>query len=158
MRSHNRVRQQRALQNCRNNRLTKSMEFTKGKTGPRAMRLDLTRIGNKKPSIGKSQRAFKVLQSKLGALIKGYRTRRLMFNVREVRDQLLKCQVLAKLAFEGVSSIREILDARVELCEMVEFLESGNVEWIRQGGHPQVMSDRTFLGFEAECLHEKMKE
>lgn len=89
--------------------------------------------------------------------MKGYRVRRLIYNVREVRDQLLKCQVLEKLAFEGYSNIREILDARGEFCEMVEFLQSGNIEWLRQGGHQQIMSDRTFLGFEAECMYERMK-
>lgn len=41
-------------------RLNKSQEVAKGKSGPRAMRLDLTKIENKKPSIGKRQGAFKV--------------------------------------------------------------------------------------------------
>jgi hypothetical protein len=40
---------------------------------------------------------------------------------------------------------------------MVEFLESGNTEWLRQGGHPQVMTDKTFLSFEAECMYDRMR-
>lgn len=123
------------LQKSKGARLNKSMEIGKSKNGPRAMKLDLTKVESKKSSISKCQGAFKIFQRKLGAVMKGYRVRRLIFNVREVRDQLLKCQVLEKLAFEGISNIREILDAREEFCEMVEFLQSGNIEWLRQGGH-----------------------
>ena len=73
-------------QKPKGSRVNKSMEMAKTKNGPRAMKLDLTKIENKKSSVKKSQGAFKILELKLGAVLKGYRVRRLIFNVREVRD------------------------------------------------------------------------
>ena len=40
---------------------------------------------------------------------------------------------------------------------MLNFLEGGNIEWLKQGGHLCVMSDKTFLSFEQECLYEKIR-
>lgn len=40
---------------------------------------------------------------------------------------------------------------------MIEFLEGGNIEWMKQGGHLCVMSDKTFMKFEQECLYEKLR-
>ena len=40
---------------------------------------------------------------------------------------------------------------------MVDFLQGGNLEWLRQGGHACVMSDKTFMCFEQECLYEKLR-
>ena len=53
--------------------------------------------------------------------------------------------------------MKDVLMARQELIEMVEFLESGNLEWLKQGGHLCVMSDKTFMRFEQECMYEKLR-
>ncbi len=98
-----------------------------------------------------------MLENKLGAILKGYRVRRSLFNVKEVREQMVRACVLDKLFKERLVERSELLNCRQELAEMVSFLQSGNLEWLKQGGHACVMSDRTFLVFEQECLYEKMR-
>ena len=70
---------------------------------------------------------------------------------------MIRACVLEKLFRENLVDRGEMLNCRQELCEMISFLQSGNVEWLKQGGHACVMSDRTFLVFEQECLYEKMR-
>lgn len=66
--------------------------------------------------------------------------------------------VQAKLWDEGLLvDKKELLTTRSELIEMVDFLQGGSLEWLRQGGHACVMSDKTFLCFEQECLYEKLR-
>jgi hypothetical protein len=43
------------------------------------------------------QASLSYITEKFGAVLKGYRVRRSLFNVREVREQMLKANVLAQL-------------------------------------------------------------
>lgn len=43
------------------------------------------------------QASLTYITNKFGAVLKGYRVRRSLFNVREVREQMLKANVLAML-------------------------------------------------------------